>query len=215
MRDFFLRNWNWKLLSLAAAVLLWISVSGEPELTSFVSVPVEYKNLSPELEVASEVVESVMLEVRGPAAELRGTPGARPRYAVVLDMSGRGPGQHTFSVDPEIARMPRGVQLMRAIPSQIRLRFENSTERAVPVHVRLGGLPANLQVTAAVAQPAELTIAGPQSRVEQVANVETDVLPLKPEAGTAQYAAGVYVNDPRVRFAGAARVTVRVTIGPK
>jgi hypothetical protein len=38
----FTRNVGWKLLSLGAAVVLWISVASEPELATLHSVPVEY-----------------------------------------------------------------------------------------------------------------------------------------------------------------------------
>ena len=71
MKKFFTYNAGWKLLSLAAAVLIWISVASEPELATYVSAHVEYKNLSPSVEISSDVVETVYLEVRGPAEALR------------------------------------------------------------------------------------------------------------------------------------------------
>src|ERR1039457_352420 len=85
MKNFFTQNIGWKLLSLAAAVVLWISVASEPELATFISVRVEYKNLSPDIEIDSDVVETVLLEVRGPSGEMGSLPEERRRYAVVLD----------------------------------------------------------------------------------------------------------------------------------
>ncbi len=216
MIDFFIKNIGWKLLSLAIAVLLWIAVASEPELATFISIPVEYKNLSAKLEINSEVVESVLLEVRGPSGELRGLPQNRPGYAVILDMTAVTPGQHTFTIDSGDVRLPRGIQLVRAIPAQIRLIFEPSESRSVPVQVRLAsGLPADLQVTETITRPLSVNIIGPASRVERVSSVQTDPIHLQAEPGMQQYVVDAFVNDPRVRFENSPEVTVQVTVNKK
>jgi YbbR domain-containing protein len=216
MKNFFTENIGWKLLSLAAAVLLWISVASEPELATFISVHVEYKSLAPDVEIDSDVVETVFLEVRGPSQELRGLPETRRQYAVVLDMSNVGIGQHTFTIDRGDVRLPRDVQLVRAIPAQIRMIFEPGATRSVPVEVRFAdGLPPDLQVLEATAEPSALAITGPASRVAHVTSVRTDPLTLKPEAGTNTYRLEAYVNDGRVRFPDPPLVTVKVTVGKK
>lgn len=215
MKDFLTKNIGWKLLSLAAAILLWIAVASEPELSTFVSVPVEYKNLSPDIEITSKIDETAYLEVRGPSGELGGLPETRRRYAVVLDMSDVGPGEHTFNIDRGDVRLPRGIQLMRAIPSQIRLNFEPRLQRDVPVRVRFApGLPQDLKVLQAKPEPEAVTIEGPSSHVSRVSSVETDAIELKPLDGTFEYPAEVYSKDPRVRIQLSSRVTVRITVGP-
>ena len=215
MKNFFTQNIGWKLLSLAAAVLLWISVSSEPELATFVSVPVQYKNLAPGVEIDSDVVETVYLEVSGPSEELR-LPELPRRSAVILDMAGIEPGQHTFTIDSRAVRLPRGVQLVHAIPGQIRMIFEPGATRSVPVEVRFAdGLPQDLQVVEAMAEPSALAITGPASRVARVTSVRTDPLTLKPQAGTNSYRAEAYVSDGRVRFQDSPEVTVKVTVRKK
>jgi len=216
LKKLFTQNVGWKLFSLAAAVLLWIAVASEPELSTFISLRVEYKNLPTDLEIDSDVIEPVLLELRGPSGELRSLPEARLRYAVILDMSAAEPGQHTFSIDSGDVRLPRGVQLVRAIPAQIRLDFEHTALRRVPVTVRFaGGLPPDLAVLAAVPEPALLAITGPMSRVARIQAVETDPLHVKPAAGVAEYRVEAFVNEPRVRFQDSSQVTVKVTVGKK
>lgn len=215
MKSIFTQNIGWKLLSLAAAVLVWISVASEPELATFISVPVEYKNLSPAVEINSDVVETVYLEVRGPSEALR-LPEAPRRSAVILDMADVEPGQHTFTIDSGDVRLPRGVQLVRAIPAQIRMIFEPGATRSVPVEVRFAeGLPPDLQVVEATVEPSALAITGPASRVARVASVVTDPITLRAEAGTTHYRLEAYVNDARVRFQDPPQVTVKVTVGKK
>ncbi|MGA2738655.1 MAG: CdaR family protein [Bryobacteraceae bacterium] len=219
MKNFFTQNishnMGWKLLSLAAAVLIWISVATEPELATFVSAHVEYKNLSPGVEIDSDVVETVYLEVRGPSEALR-LPELPRRSAVILDMAAVEPGQHTFNIDSNDVRLPRGVELLRAIPAQIRMDFEPGATRSVPVEVRFAdGLPEHLRVLDATAEPSALAITGPARRVARVASVTTDPLVLKPETGTSTYTLAAYVNDARVRFQDSPQVTVKVTVGQK
>ena len=67
------QNFGWKLLSLAIAVVIWALVATEPELATFANVRLEYKNLPDGLEISSEPVSSVMLELKGPSGALRGT----------------------------------------------------------------------------------------------------------------------------------------------
>jgi YbbR domain-containing protein len=215
MKRFFTHNIGWKLLSLGAAILLWISVASEPELATFVSAHVEYKNLSPGVEINSEVVETVYLEVRGPSESLR-LPDLPRRAAVILDMADIEPGQHTFTVDSGDVRLPRGVQLVRAIPAQIRMAFEPGATRTVPVEVLFAnGLPQDLQVLEATVEPSALAITGPASRVTRVASVHTDPIALRPVAGTSRYRSQAFVNDTRVRFQDTPQVTVKVTVGKR
>jgi YbbR domain-containing protein len=176
---------------------------------------VEFKNLSPGVEIDSDVVDTVNLEVRGPSEALR-LPELPRRAAVILDMADVEPGQRTFTVDGGDVRLPRGVELVRAIPGQIRIVFEPGATRSVPVEVRFAdGLPEDLQVIETTAEPSALAITGPASRVTRVASVQTDPLTLKPEAGTNTYRLEAYVNDARVRFQDAPQVTVKVTVGKK
>ncbi|MGA2131741.1 MAG: CdaR family protein [Bryobacteraceae bacterium] len=216
MKRFFTENVAWKLLSLLVAVMIWISVASEPELATFVSVRVEYKNLSPDVEIDSDVVETVLLEVRGPSGELSGLPEERRRYAVILDLADAELGPRTFTIDRKDVRLPRGIQLVRAIPAQIRLEFEPGATRTVPVEIRFAGdLPPGLQVLEASAEPSALAISGPSRRVARIAAVQIDPLRLKPEAGAARYRLQAFVQDPRVRFQDSPQVTVKVMVGKK
>src|ERR1039458_7142140 len=81
-------NFGWKLLSLGIAVVLWALVASEPELSTFAVVGVEYKNLPEDLEISSDLVSSLRLELRGPSGALRGLGEGGMRPEAILDMSG-------------------------------------------------------------------------------------------------------------------------------
>ncbi len=80
-------NFAWKLGSLALATGIWAFVATEPELSTFTSTQVEYKNLPGDVEIASNPVSTVLLELRGPSGVLRDINQASFRPGVILDMS--------------------------------------------------------------------------------------------------------------------------------
>jgi YbbR domain-containing protein len=208
---FVFRDFAWKLLSLAFAVLLWIFWVSEPVLSSFVTVPVQFKGLPEELEISSEVIETIYLEVRGPASELRAM-ADNLEYAVVLDMRSVGPGERTFTMGQQDVVLPRGTRLVRAIPSQLRFDFEPVVRRAVPVEVRLGRPRPGYEVAASQAWPPTLEIAGPESRVARVQAVTTDPVDIGQVMGTAEFHVPAYVDDPHVRFTTTPQVAVKVQV---
>src|SRR5262245_32399121 len=134
-----LHNFWWKMLSLVIAGAIWAVVSNEPELGTVATVRVEYKNLPDDLEISSEPISTVALELRGPSGQLRDPSGAGIRPEVVLDMTSVQPGERTFSIGDENVKLGNGVRLVRAIPSQARFRFERRRTMEVPVEPRFSG----------------------------------------------------------------------------
>ena len=109
------RNAGWKLFSLLVSVLLWFSFARDPEVGTFVSVPVEYRGMPDELEISSDLVGSVSIDLRGPSGEIENFNAAKS--AVVLDFSDiHKPGERTFQIDERNISLPTGMRLVRAIP---------------------------------------------------------------------------------------------------
>jgi YbbR domain-containing protein len=209
-----LQNIGWKLLSLAIAVLIWALVASEPELSTFVTVRVEYKNLADDLEISSEPVSGVVLELRGPSQELPGATDVRPR--VVLDMSNARTGERTYTIGENTVRLPVGVRLIRAIPSEVRFHFEPRRTRTVPVEVRFVGQGQNgYEVAHAEVIPIEVLIVGPRSRVARVNSAVTDQIDVSNVVGVSQFHVNLLVEDPYVRLEGPAEATVQVTMKKK
>jgi len=204
------QNPGWKLLSLAIAVVVWGMVATEPELSTFATVRVEYKNLPDDLEISSEPVSTVNLELRGPSGQLRGV--AQPE--VILDMSGVRAGARTFPIGDGNVKLVGGVHLVRAIPSEVRFHFEGRAEKAVKVAPQFTER-SGYQVLDFTVKPESLEIAGPASRVRGVDTVLTDPVNVPPRAGSFDYQVNAFVGDPYVRFSGVSQVTVTVTIGKK
>ncbi len=202
-------NFWWRVLALVSAVAIWAVVASEPELSTFTTVPIEYRNLPHDLEMSSPPAESVTLELRGPAGELSGMGEARPP-SVVLNMSDITAGVQRFAIDGGDVRLARGVHLVRAMPPDVRLEFDRSVERSVPVQVRFTGpsgaaVPAHYQV-----KPERLMIVGPARRVQNVNSANTDPIDLSSPSRETTFHVHAFVDDPYIRFESAPDVTVTV-----
>jgi len=80
----------------------------------------------------------VHIELRGPAGKL--SAARLSDTAVLLDLASvRSPGERTFTISPSSLSLPVGVTFLRAVPSQLRLRFDRIMSKEVPVQVRTTG----------------------------------------------------------------------------
>ncbi len=211
MRRWLLENLGWKLLSLALAVALWLTFVGSPELVTSISAPIEYANVPAELEIVPESAERVRLEVRGPSARVRNFEQSSP--AVVLDLAGIDhPGERTFSITADQVKLPAGLNLVRAAPAQVRLRFDRRVRRVVPVRPHFTGLRPGWRIEFQRVEPPEVAILGPESRVHQVDFVETDPIEPAETAGVQQYHSHVFIRDPEVRLENTAVVKVQIKL---
>jgi YbbR domain-containing protein len=203
------------VLSVATAVVLWWLVASEPELAGFATVRLEYKNLPDDLEISSEPVGSITLELQGPSGVLRGVGDGGLQPAVVLDMSGVQPGERTFAISNNNVQLSRGVRLVRAIPSEVHFAFERRMVRDVPVVVRTVGDENGYVVANKQADPATMRLIGPASRVDRIRSVFTDPVDVSSVVGSQEFRVNAFIEDPYVRFENSPQVTVIVTMRKK
>ena len=209
---FLTQNLLWKLFALIAAFGVWLNVASEPELATIVSVPVEYNNFPKDLEISSNIVESIDLEAHGSAGQLRSLSDS-PIAAIVDFASVKEPGERTFTLTASELKLPRGIDLVRTIPAQLRFKFERRTTRAVPITVVFSGkLPPGYSVAQTDIEPPELTIAGPESHVAGSKNLISDPFDLTGVTGDVERNLAVFAAEPEVRILNAPQVTVKIRV---
>lgn len=212
LRGLVFDNLIWKVSSLALAVVLWYGLVGETEMASSINVPVLYKNLPRNLEISSDTPERIYLKLRGASARM--SVSTLGEVAAVLDLSQvHKPGDFTFVLGPDTMDLPYGIELVRAVPSQVRLRFEKSSVRDVPVQARFSAPPsAGYRIAAQEIIPPTVRIAGPETRVQQTDFAETDPIDLTATYQAAEFRTTAGVDDPHIRVEGQHIVTVRIQI---
>ena len=212
MKSFFTENIGLKVVSLMVAVFVWLNIASEPELATILSAPVEYKNYPKDLEISSNIVESVDVEARGPSGRLTDLSSAR--ISAVVDFSSvKAPGERTFTLTSAQLNLPRGIDLIRIIPAQLRFRFEHRASKVLQVQVPFSGtIPAGVSIASTQIIPPTLTITGPESRVAAVPRAVSDPVDLGQITADTQQKVSVYIAEPEVRFMTTPQVTVKIRV---
>jgi diadenylate cyclase len=208
------KNIGWKLVSLLLAVLLWLAFSSAPLVVTTHTAPIVYNNLANGWMVAGNSPETVHLELRGPAGRL--TVSSLAETVVRFDLANVASIEdRTFTISESNLNLPPGVAFLRAVPSQLRLRLARLAEKVVPVEVRFSGaLPAGYHLTAQSVSPERLSIAGAETPVTSVTQVQTDPINLHSLTQSGDYRVDAFVDDPQVHFESPPQVTVHLTIEP-
>jgi YbbR domain-containing protein len=207
------RHLGLKIVALVCASLLWLTVAGEHIVERNLRVPVETRNIPPQLEVVGDPPESVDVRLRGSSALLsRLDPG---EVVAVVDLQQARPGSRLFHIRPEEVRSPYGVAVAQVIPGTLGIELERTARRIVPVIAPTDGDPAaGFVVGPITAEPATVEIEGPESRVKKLANATTEPITINGARENVRDVVAVGLIDSAVRLVKPQDVTVIVEVLP-
>ncbi|HEX9759876.1 MAG TPA: CdaR family protein [Candidatus Acidoferrales bacterium] len=128
LRGLLLHNWGLKLLALLLAFLLWATFTAEPFVEIGFQVPVEFRNLPPPLDVSDDAPAQVRVRVRGRSTLVRRLTPAD--LTISLDLSGVDTGDMVVPLSTsQVLELPPGVELVRIVPAELRLRIVDRNSR--------------------------------------------------------------------------------------
>jgi YbbR domain-containing protein len=209
LRRYILHNLWLKLLSLALAVALWFAVAHEPVSELAVEVPIEFHNISQNLEISSEAVPRAQIRVRGSQRIIRRLQPAD--IYVDIDLSGVNPGERTYDLTSGEVHKPSELEVVQVVPSQLRISFDWRETREVPVQPRvIGTFAEGYEIARVVVNPPELRIIGPRKHVEAVDAAITDPIDVSGAMGAVSFVRHAYVSDPLIQSATADPVRITV-----
>ena len=210
LRKYVFHNFGLKTVSLIAAVLLWFAVTREPVAEVAISVPVEFHNSPEHLEISTESIPQVQVRVRGPVREVRDL--SPSEVHAIIDLEQAKPGERTYDLNPRRIHVPDGIEVVMAVPSQMRLTFDASLTKQVEVKPRvIGTFAAGYRIEQVNASPEKITIVGPAKHVQGVEAAVTDPVDATGVVGSATFTTHAYVADPLVRLADPNPIHVTVT----
>ena len=210
LRKYIFHNFGLKVISLLAAVLLWIGVSRNPAAEIVITAPIEFQHVPEGLEISTESIPQAQIRVRGPARRLREMETSQIR--AVLDLQGAHPGERTYDLGGHQIHAPRGIDVVQVVPTQVHLNFDQRVMRELPIHPRvLGSFASGYRLTDATVEPTVVTVIGPKKRVEALDNAVTDPVDATGVVGHATFQSHVYVPDDMVRVVNSGTVRVTVT----
>ncbi len=207
------RHIGLKIVALACATMLWLTVAGEHVVERIVRAPIDFKNLQDQLEVVGDPPDTVEVRLRGSSAVLsRLAPGD---VVAVVDLRTARPGSRLFHIRAEEVRAPYGAEVTQVLPSTLGLELEPLLKRTVPIVAPVEGEPApGFIVGPITAEPSTVEIEGPESRVKKMANATTEPLTVSGVRERVRDVVAVGIIDSMVRLVKPQNVTVIVDILP-
>jgi hypothetical protein len=199
-----------KLAAVVVAVALWASANLHSAGQEALAAGVRFRSVPAGLEVNPDQIESLAVLLRGRRDRLQALGDGG--LVVSVDCSEvYGPGERTVNVDAASLGLPRGVEFIKSVPSQLRFTLEERSEKQVEVAPQfVGEIPAGYVLDGYRVDPPTLTVAGPAGRVALIEQVSTDPISLAGEVGSRSFRTTAFLADPYVRFASDASVTVEV-----
>ncbi len=135
-------HWQLKLLSVGLAILLWVFVASEERAETVFSVPVEFRQIPPGLEIVGGDSDLVDVRIQGLRSVLSRL-GSR-ELRVTVNLREARAGEATVRLTPAEVHAPRGVQVLRVTPSRLRLHLEAVATPGTPRAPERPEAPASL-----------------------------------------------------------------------
>ena len=207
------RHLGLKVMAVALATLLWLTVAGDHLVERSMRVPLEFRNIPSALEIVGDPPTSVDVRLRGSSALLG---RFEPREIVaVLDLASARPGSRMFHLRNDEVRSPYGVEVAQVVPGTLALEMETSARRTVPVVPALDGQPApGFILGRATVDPDMVEVAGPESRLRRLTGATTEPVDVSGARTRVSDVVTVGIADSAVRLVKAQNARVNVEILP-
>jgi YbbR domain-containing protein len=207
------RNVGLKLTALVLGTLLWYTVSGH-RIERRLPVPVSYSNLPSPLELTGDQMDTVSVHVRGDDSVIRGL--AEGQLQVVVDLGDAHSGNNIIPLRTDEVVAPIGVDVLQIDPGTVTVTLERSGRLDVAVRPTVEGDPAPGYVVGTItAEPAVVTVAGPESRLRSPISVVTERVLIDGRSSSVIQDVGVGVTDAQLRVVRPHTVRVTIQILPR
>jgi YbbR domain-containing protein len=213
LRRLITHNWFEKIFALLLATMLWVTIASETSSEIGIEVPLEYRNVPPNMEIVGDTTNSVEVRLRGSANLIREiTPG---NVSTSVDLSKIAPGENVIPLTRQNVQAPTGIEVVRVNPPRVRLDMERTVTKMVTVIPKVQAQPIEgFEVDRILVSPSEVQIQGPESRIARVESVSTEPVNIAGTSGETQVTVDLDVSDPLVRLQ-VTNARVRVLIRPK
>ncbi len=209
------RHLGLKVVAIALATLMWLTVAGEHVVERSLRVPLAVRNLAGDLEIVGDLPDTVDVRIRGSSALLSHLdPGD---VVAMLDLTTARTGARLFHLRADEVRVPYGVAVAQVMPPTLSLELEKSAIRTIPIVPAIDGDPAAGFVVGRISsEPSTVQVVGPESHVRQVAEATTEPVEIDGKRERVRDVVTVGVADSSVRLVQpqSATVVVEITLAP-
>ncbi len=161
------------MFSLAIALFLWAYVVVEKQPEMGFLVPVQFKNLPGNLALIQDPQDTeVELRVKGQHSILYNLTSRQ--FKLIIDLDRIPVGETIFTLTPKNVLAPRGVEIIRLLPPQVKVLLEPQVERLVPIEAVVLGVPAEgFELEGVYLYPDTVKVLGAKSLAEELKSIRT------------------------------------------
>ena len=141
LRNILLDNWGIKLVSLALSLTLWFYVTSKGKTEMTLTVPLELRNIPPDMAVVGDVAGSLEVRVQGQERVLRDITSWK-KVVGIIDLSMTRVGENTVRISPDDIKRPAGVTVTHMSLSEIKVKLEPLVRKTFRLKPVLHGVPA-------------------------------------------------------------------------
>ncbi len=175
LKTLFTENLTFKILSVAIALFLWFFVTFRGQVETSLEAPLEFKNPPSEMEILKQSARKINISVSARERILKEL--AQNDIRVVIDLSNVRLGENSIPITKSSVKLPRGIEILRIEPSQVKLYMDEKSYKTVPVKVRLTGSPAKgFTVVSVTSEPSQIRIEGAKKELERIHVIKTETL---------------------------------------
>jgi YbbR domain-containing protein len=220
LRNFFLRNWELKLLSLLIAFFVWLSLIPEEKTFSekTLTIPLEAHNIPPDMEMVEKPDPTVDVTIRAPNRMINEITAAN--VFAKLNLSRASIFQQEYPLNETMISIPTGAEVVRISPAIVRLKLERTRETSLDVVPNIiGQAKEGYGIAKIEVWPPRVLVKGPESKFGQKDRVSTSPIDISALTASTEVEADLILPKPELRLASPrAKVRVRIfmeQIGPE
>ena len=200
-----------KISSVFLALLLWISINGEPQSETRFKVRLQYLNLPSQIELVDSPTNSVDVQLSASSSILRRLGSSEISAAINLATARVGKG--VYSITPSNIEVPFGIRVTNVTPSTVQLNLQSTVSKEVKVHPRIVGMvPDGYQLESVALHPDQVVVEGPGESVTAVTRVFTDSIDLTGRSTSFAMRVRLVADGGVVRFPNGRWIDVEVVI---
>ncbi|MFZ2052586.1 MAG: CdaR family protein [Candidatus Aminicenantales bacterium] len=212
IRNFFLRNWEIKLLSLLIAFFVWLSLIPEEKTFSekTLTIPLETHNIPADMELVEKPNSTVDVTIRAPNRMIDEI-GAANVFAK-LNLSRASILQQEYPLNETMISIPTGAEVVRISPAMVRLKLERTREVSLDIVPNIiGQAKEGYGIAKIEVSPPRVLVKGPESKFGEKDRVSTSPVDISELTSSTDVEADLILPKPELRLASP-RAKVRIRI---
>ena len=214
LKHWILHNWFLKIVSLFLATLLWAAVSNEASSEIGLDVPLEYRNIPPQMEITGDMINTVQVRLRGSSRVIKDI--TAKDVATTIDLAKMRTGEKIVALSPQNVQALFGAEVIRVNPSSVRFTLERTVVKTIPIVPTIVGQPSDgYEVGQLLVSPSVIEVDGPESRVNTLLSIATVPIRLDRRQSSIELMADLDVPDPQIRLQRPSPVNVKIEIRRK